>query len=241
MKGEGKIVAIIVAAGEGVRAGFAQPKQFAPLRGAPVVARALAPFLRAAEIDSVAVAVHPRRESQAATVLRQASEASAEFAKLRAVRILPVGKKSRAQTVAAAVDAACADRDWALVHDAARPFLKPELLSRIIAAARRDGVGAAPLSPLSEALKIADDSGRVLESVSRAGLFLAQTPQMFQAGPLKKALAQNPRADDECEAMHRAGFKFQMTPGDSLNIKLTFPADFVLAEALAGAAEGGAQ
>ena len=241
MKGEGKIVAIVVAGGKGVRAGFARPKQFAPIRGVPAVVRALAPLLRAPEISVVAVAVHPRCESQTAEIFRRAS---GEFSGLQSVRILSVGKESRAGTVAAAVGEICADDDWALVHDAARPFLKPELLARVVSAARRDGVGAAPLSPLSEALKIADDSGRVLESVPRAGFFLAQTPQMFRAGLLKKALAQSPQADDECEAMHRAGFQFQMTPGDRLNIKLTFPADYVLAESLAAApdaAEEGAQ
>ena len=109
------------------------------------------------------------------------------------------------------------------------------MLSRVIAAALEDGTGAAPLLPLSQALKKADDSGRVVESVPRAGLYLAQTPQMFRAGLLKKALALAPDADDECEAMHRAGHQFGSVPGDPRNIKLTFPADFALAEAMAAA------
>ena len=229
MKSSPRIVAIVAAGGTGARAGRAQPKQFAPVGGIPAVVRALAPFARAPQVSAVVLVVNPQRQSEVAAALKQSPAAP------DSVCILPAGKETRAQTVAAAVGECCADDDWALVHDAARPFLDCGLLSRVIAAALEDGIGAAPLLPLSQALKKADDSGRVVESVPRAGLYLAQTPQMFRAGLLKKALALAPDADDECEAMHRAGHQFGSVSGDPRNIKLTFPADFALAEAMAAA------
>ena len=247
MNSSPRIVAIVAAGGTGARAERAQPKQFAPVGGIPVVVRALKSFVGARKVDSVQVVVNSKHESSARKLLQEnylaPRTAPANFptpppnsrSSQANVGILTVGKETRAQTVAAAVCECCADDDWALVHDAARPFLDCGLLSRVIAAALRDGIGAAPLLPLSQALKKADDSGRIVESVPRAGLYLAQTPQMFRAGLLKKALALAPDADDECEAMHRAGHRFQSVPGDPRNIKLTFPADFALAEAMAAA------
>ena len=230
MENDGNIVAIVAAGGKGVRAECGRPKQFAILGGVSVLVRAVAPFVRSPRVSVVVVAVNPEWEAEAETIVPRLPFPQAGH---RApLRILPVGKESRAQTVAAAISETCGDNDWALVHDAARPFLNPETLSRIIAAATQDGAGAAPVLPVSEALKKTDDNGNVVGSVSRDGLFFAQTPQMFRAGLLKRALAQTPDAEDECEAMRGAGFRFQTVPGDPRNIKLTFPADFALAAAL---------
>ena len=218
----GNIVAIVAAGGAGDRAGFAAPKQFAPVGGVPMLARAVAPLVASAEIAVVCVAVASAESERARAALRDFSS----------VKILPVGKQTRARTVRAAVCEACADDDWALVHDAARPFLPPELLSQVVAAAKKNKVGALPVAPLSDALKVVDENKVATESVPRAGLFCAQTPQMFRAGELKTALAAHPDAADECEAMHRAGFFPAAVPGDSRNVKLTFPSDFKVAEAL---------
>ena len=114
----GNIVAIVAAGGAGDRAGFAAPKQFAPVGGVPMLARAVAPLVASAEIAVVCVAVASAESERARAVLRDFS----------LVKILPVGKQTRARTVRAAVCESCADDDWALVHDAARPFLPPELL-----------------------------------------------------------------------------------------------------------------
>ena len=245
MGNDGNVVAIVAAGGKGVRAECGRPKQFAMLSGVSVLGRAVAPFAQCAEVSSVVVAVNPEWVREAETVVNQLPShpshpslsslaRSAQVAGKRGafVRVLGVGGESRGRTVAAALNEGCRENDWALVHDAARPFLSAEALLRVIVAARGNGVGAAPVLPVSEALKKVDEDGSVVGRVERAGLFLAQTPQMFRAGLLKKALEQTPDAEDECEAMVNAGFRFATVDGDPRNFKLTFPADFALAEAL---------
>ena len=228
MGNDGNVVAIVAAGGKGVRAECGRPKQFAMLSRVSVLGRAVAPFAQCAEVSSVVVAVNPEWVREAETIL----SSSARKGDCGFVRVLGVGGESRGRTVAAALNEGCRENDWALVHDAARPFLSAEALLRVIVAARGNGVGAAPVLPVSEALKKVDEDGSVVGRVERAGLFLAQTPQMFRAGLLKKALEQTPDAEDECEAMVNAGFRFATVDGDPRNVKLTFPADFALAEAL---------
>ena len=245
MGNDGNVVAIVAAGGKGVRAECGRPKQFAMLSRVSVLGRAVAPFAQCAEVSGVVVAVNPEWVREAETVVNQLPShpshpplsslaRSAQVAGKRGafVRVLGVGGESRGRTVAAALNEGCRENDWALVHDAARPFLSAEALLRVIVAARGNGVGAAPVLPVSEALKKVDEDGNVVGRVERAGLFLAQTPQMFRAGLLKKALEQTPDAEDECEAMVNAGFRFATVHGDPRNVKLTFPADFALAEAL---------
>ena len=242
MGNDGNVVAIVAAGGKGVRAECGRPKQFAMLSRVSVLGRAVAPFAQCAEVSGVVVAVNPEWVREAETVVNQLPShpslsslaRSAQVAGKRGafVRVLGVGGESRGRTVAAALNEGCRENDWALVHDAARPFLSAEALLRVIVAAMQNGIGAAPVLPVSEALKKVDEDGNVVGRVARAGLFLAQTPQMFRAGLLKKALEQTPDAEDECEAMVNAGFRFATVDGDPRNVKLTFPADFALAEEL---------
>ncbi len=212
-------IAIIVAAGNGRRAGSI-PKQFYMLNDYSVLWYAVAPFLRHEMISEVRVIV---ADDDAA------AEAKALLRGL-AVTIMPKGGASRAQTVLNGfVD--CADDCSILVHDAARPCLDDDLLERFLEQASDDPNGGILALPLADALKESAD-GRVLRALPRSNKWLAQTPQMFRAAPLRRALTQFPDAADEAEAMTMAGFSPLLVTGATKNIKITNAEDFATAALL---------
>jgi 2-C-methyl-D-erythritol 4-phosphate cytidylyltransferase len=162
------------------------------------------------------------------------------------------GGATRADTVAAALDDSGADDgDWVLVHDAARPGLPVEALARLIDACLNDAVGGLLALPVADTVKdsraraaaarkagkpAAQDGSvpRAARTLDRAGLWLAQTPQMFRAGPLRAALAAARKGGldvtDEASAMEAAGFAPKLVQGDARNFKVTWPDDFELME-----------
>lgn len=217
------IFAVVPAAGHGSRMGEALPKQYLPLAGVPLVHHALAVLAQSARLRRVAVVIaaddghwarHPLPEPAGRVVA------------------LPVGGETRAATVAnglARLAPEARDDDWALVHDAARPCLTPALLDRLIDAVGDDSVGGLLALPVSDTLKRADAGGRVAQTVSRDGLWRAQTPQLFRFGLLRRALAARPDATDEAQAVESLGGHPLLVPGEATNIKVTYPEDLALA------------
>ena len=145
--------------------------------------------------------------------------------------------------------AGAGEADWVLVHDAARCLVTPALIDRLIDACLDDPVGGLLAQPLADTLKrgAADASAappassgqavsRIAATVPREDLWLAQTPQMFRLGPLLAALeaaeARGLAITDEASAMEAAGHAPRLVPGSPHNIKVTWPEDFALAEAL---------
>ena len=212
--------AVIAAAGQGKRIGGA--KQFAHIAGHAVLWHAAHPFLRSAEVSHVRVVV-------AADAVRQARAALAEYA--AQIEVLPLGGSTRMESVRGGLTN-IADDDWVLVHDAARPCLADATLARLLAA-RTHADGALLALPVREALKHA---GPPLQTLSKQEKFLAQTPQMFRAGMLRRALdlcaAARHIADDESQAMEQAGYAPLLVAGEAANIKITDTADFALAETI---------
>lgn len=155
------------------------------------------------------------------------------------------GGANRAESVhnglLAAMAAVDAD-DWVLVHDAARPCLPRADLERLIAACAGDAVGGLLALPVADTVKrgAADAAGvvRAESTADRSQLWLAQTPQMFRAGVLAQALhTGNPGVDrsaitDEASAIEQLGLKPRLVPGSRDNIKLTYPEDMGIAQAL---------
>jgi len=135
----------------------------------------------------------------------------------------------------AAVDA----DDWILVHDAARPCLPHADLERLLKEASGDAVGAILALPVAETVKrAADESGvaRIASTEDRAGLWLAQTPQMFRAGLLAQALrSAKGRITDEASAVEEMGLKPRIVQGSRDNLKVTYPEDIAIAEAILSA------
>jgi 2-C-methyl-D-erythritol 4-phosphate cytidylyltransferase len=122
-------------------------------------------------------------------------------------------------------------QDWVLVHDAARPCLRQAALVRLLTEGAQNGVGGLLAVPVADTLK--REAGReVSATVSRQGLWRAQTPQMFRFGLLLKALQQNVNIPftDEAQAMEALGYHPRLVMGDAFNLKVTWPEDLQMAE-----------
>lgn len=122
--------------------------------------------------------------------------------------------------------------DWVLVHDAARCLVTPAWIDRLVDACLADEVGGLLAQPLADTLKREED-GRVSATVPRTNKWLAQTPQMFRIGMLRQALDQAEDAvTDEASAIEALGLQPLLVPGSAHNFKVTWPEDFLLAEAV---------
>lgn len=219
------VAALIVAAGRGLRAGGAEPKQFRSLAGQSPLRMSLRAFAEHPEVSLVQPVIHADDEA------RYAQEVTG-------LSLLPAatGRATRQGSVLAGLDALAArEPDIVLIHDAARPFASPSLISRSIAAASQFG-GAIPALKVTDAVKTVDDVGHVTDNIERSYVRLVQTPQAFTFAPLyeahRKAVATG-RDDfpDDAALAQWAGMKVNVFEGERSNIKLTTPDDFVRAEA----------
>jgi len=127
--------------------------------------------------------------------------------------------------------------DWVLVHDAARPCLPYHDLQQLISVIGEDQVGGILALPVSDTVKRAakDEAGaqRIATTEDRAQLWLAQTPQMFRAGLLMQALQKaRGTVTDEASAIEQLGLKPRLVAGSRENLKVTYPEDVVIAEAI---------
>jgi 2-C-methyl-D-erythritol 4-phosphate cytidylyltransferase/2-C-methyl-D-erythritol 2,4-cyclodiphosphate synthase len=212
--------AIVVAAGSGSRAGGA--KQWRALGGRPVVRWSVDALLTAGAEDVV-------------VVVSAGSEAGARsaLAGLTGWR-LATGGDTRAASVRNGLQALGGPGDRpVLIHDAARPFLDAAVIRRLIAALG-EADGALPALPVADSLRRAAD-GLVTGAVERDGLWRAQTPQAFRYQGIVDACAAWPAdepATDEAAVLERAGGRVRIVEGDARLMKLTFPEDFAMAEAL---------
>jgi 2-C-methyl-D-erythritol 4-phosphate cytidylyltransferase/2-C-methyl-D-erythritol 2,4-cyclodiphosphate synthase len=219
-----RIAAIIVAAGSGSRAGEGLAKQWRTLAGKPVL-RWSAEALLSAGVAPLVVVV-PAAESERA---RQCLEGLDGW-------IATPGGAIRADSVRAGLEqlSAVADDAAVLVHDAARPFVASQHVERLVAALR-DADGAIPALAVSDTLK--RQAPNALETVPREGLWRAQTPQAFRLGVLRSAYQLWPASagepTDDAAVVERAGGRVALAPGDPMLMKLTYPEDFTMAEALA--------
>lgn len=218
--------AIVPAAGSGSRFGAEMPKQYLPLAGRPLIHHTLDALCRCPLIDRVWVVLSPGDEHWSAW------DWSVLGPKLETVYC---GGATRAQSVGnglAAAETVVADDDWVLVHDAARPCVSQAMLRALCAELADDPVGGLLAAPVADTLKRADGEQRVLATEPRDGLWQAQTPQMFRYGLLRRALAEHPEVTDEAGAIEAAGFRPRLVRADASNLKVTYPADLALAEAI---------
>lgn len=218
-----KYTVLIPAAGNGSRFGGERPKQYALLAGKPVLQHTLDALAANARIGRIAVVLSPQDRDFDA-LIRPGVQTVA----------YPVGGASRAETVANGLNALLADgldeNEVLLVHDAARCCLPQSALNRLLDAAGHPD-GAILAVPVADTLKRADNGGAVAATVCRDGLWQAQTPQLFQAALLRRALAAADlsQVTDEASAVEMLGLRPLLVEGDSRNLKLTRPADAALA------------
>jgi len=234
MPAQSKLYALIPAAGAGTRAGGAEPKQFASIAGQPVLAHTLRALLGEERVLLAFVVLSPEDRRFAAWDWSEFGE-----------RVAPLycGGATRARSVANGL-AAMADtldlEDWVLVHDAARPCLRPADVARLVDAVADDEVGGLLATPLADTVKKAGGDLRVERTVDREGLWSAMTPQMFRMGrllqALDSALAAGVDITDEAGAMERLGWRARLVQGARSNIKITFAEDLEAAARLLGVA-----
>ncbi len=228
MSGRARRWAVVVAAGRGERFGGSTPKQYIPLLGRPALSWSLAALLASPAVDGVVVALAPRDRRWK------------RLAESRNPRVSTcVGGDCREASVSNALLALASrarDGDWVMVHDAARPCLRREDLDALVAATSGDPVGGLLAVPVPDTLKVDDGRGRSVRTADRTGLWRALTPQMFRYGLLRRALAlcaeRERSVTDEASAIEALGLRPRLVPGRGDNIKLTTPADSVLAEAI---------
>jgi len=221
---QARLWALVPCAGAGTRAGTPVVKQYQPLAGRPLVLHTLAALAAVGRLSGTLVVV------AAGDGFLPALAAPGSW------RWAACGGATRAQTVAQGLAelqrAGAHDQDWVLVHDAARCLITPALIDRLIDACLGDAVGGLLAHPVADTLKLAVGD-RVAETTDRRARWLAQTPQMFRIGLLRQALATaGDRVTDESSAIEALGLAPLLVPGSAQNLKVTYPEDFLLAQAI---------
>ena len=223
-----RLFALVPCAGSGERSGAAGPKQYAMLAGQSLVAHTLAALAAVPRLAATLVVLDPQD-----TQFERHAPAFAGWA-------ARVGGSTRAQTVANGLAEltrrGAGPLDWVLVHDAARCLLRAEWVDALIDACLDDAVGGLLALPVADTLKAEGDDerrGRVQATLDRRAKWQAQTPQMFRLQALRSALAAAPaNVTDEAGAMEAQGHAPKLVPGALENFKVTYPADFDLADRL---------
>jgi len=221
-------VAIVVAAGKGTRLGGDRPKQFLELAGVPVIIHTLEQFERSKQINEV-ITVLPAEDTAGFESLAQKFE-------LNKVRRVVAGGSTRAQSVRNGLNS-IADADIVAVHDGVRPLVTPNEIDEVVAAAVRSGA-AILTAPVADTIKRVE-ADRIVQTISRAELRRALTPQCFRFDILKRAYAELDELEssgieitDESMLVERLGVEIVAVEGSDRNIKITSVEDLKQAEAL---------
>ncbi len=225
-----RIAAILPAAGLGTRMGADTPKQFLELDGVPIVMLSLR---RIASCELVTEIIVATRGDGVARLEEQIREEKFQQ-KVRVVR----GGDSRQDSVARALEEVSSDTEIVLVHDAVRPFVTREQITRVIEEARRCqaailGIPAMDTVKEVKRASLPEDVALITATIPRERVVLAQTPQAFSTKLLKEAFARaqadGVSASDEAGLVERLGHDVHVVLGSERNIKITKPADMDLA------------
>jgi 2-C-methyl-D-erythritol 4-phosphate cytidylyltransferase/2-C-methyl-D-erythritol 2,4-cyclodiphosphate synthase len=218
-----RFAVLIVAAGKGERSGLGRPKQYEALAGKPMLRRTVEAFSGL----PVRVVIGPGQEALASEAL----------AGLDLPPPVP-GGATRQESVRRGLEAMAADApDFVLIHDAARPFVSPRIVAAVTEALEKGAAGALPMLAVADTLRRYD--GAHWETVSREGLYRAQTPQGFAFSAILAAHRAHAaiQVTDDMALAELAGIAVERVEGDERNFKLTTKDDFTLANALLSAGE----
>ena len=214
--------ALIPAAGVGARMAASGPKQYLKIGGKPMLRHAIDAFLFSELIAHTYVVVSPD------------DPVIDSIVPSHGVTVLRCGGATRAESVQnglAALNTTLRENDWVLVHDAARPGLDEHLIEKLITHTGEHPVGGVLALPVVDTVKrcIAGEVG----TVSREGMWLAQTPQMFRYKLLRDALSaarDMKQITDDASAVEALGLSPKLVEGDPRNLKVTLPGDVRIAE-----------
>ncbi|MBA2485058.1 MAG: 2-C-methyl-D-erythritol 4-phosphate cytidylyltransferase [Nitrospira sp.] len=223
-----RAVALVPAAGRGLRMGGPIPKQFLALGGRPILLQALRILQASPVIHEIILAV-PQAERQ---YCLNHIVAPGEFGKVTKV---VDGGEQRQDSVRHALAEVSEDTEIVLVHDAVRPFLTEDMIRKVVEAATEYGAAIIAL-PMRDTVKYVAPDGVIERTVDRRPLWLAQTPQAFRRVWLeeghRKALLDGTQATDDAHLVELIGKPVVVVEGSGENIKVTRPEDLVIGEAI---------
>jgi 2-C-methyl-D-erythritol 4-phosphate cytidylyltransferase/2-C-methyl-D-erythritol 2,4-cyclodiphosphate synthase len=208
------VTAIIAAGGWGRRLGAGVPKQLLQVGGATILERSVGAFASHPGVAEVVVALP-------ATLAADPPGWLAALGGGSRVRVVAGGER-RQDSVANAFDAIAAEAEIVLVHDAARPFVTADVISRSIEGAAAHGAAIAAVGAQDTVKRV--EGGAIAETLPRESIVLAQTPQAFRRGVLRDAVAlgrSGVQATDEAALAERAGHRVHVIDGDPANVKIT--------------------
>jgi 2-C-methyl-D-erythritol 4-phosphate cytidylyltransferase len=213
--------AIIVAAGSSERMGF--DKLFALVSGKPVIAHTIAAFENTKCVDEIILVGRADSLGELRKVIGKPTK----------VKQIIAGGAERSDSVRAGLEHIDPKSNFVAVHDAARPMITPEKITRVFEAARTSG-GATLAETINDTLKRADADLAVVGSVDRDGVYAMQTPQVFEKKLLEEAYEfvanKKVTVTDEVSAVALLGKKVVLVPNHDFNFKITYPRDLPMAE-----------
>lgn len=222
-----KIAVIVPAAGQSSRFGDKPKKPFALLEGRPVVIRTLELFINRQDVVQTILAVAPEDTEE----VKRKFGPNLSFMGVNLVE----GGAQRAETVAKALERVKPEADFVAVHDAVRPCVTEEMIDAVFAQAAKSGA-AILAAPVRGTLKRVGTANLIEHTVSRDGLWEAQTPQVFRKDWLVEAYAKRDQAPDpvtdDAQLLELLGKKVTVVESDLSNLKITSPTDLRLAQAI---------
>lgn len=221
-------MALVPAAGRGLRMGGSVPKQFLSLGKQPLILHSLRVLQASPVIHEIILAV-PQSDMDYCL-----KEIVTKHHFTKVTKVVPGGAE-RQDSVRHALEAVHDDVDVVLVHDAVRPFLTERMVEEVVSMARAKGAAIIAL-PMRDTVKQVGADHVIERTVDRAGLWLAQTPQAFRRDWLlsahRKAHGEGVRATDDAYLMEWCGHSVSVVEGSGENIKVTRPEDLVIGEAI---------
>lgn len=240
VKANGQVYGLVVAAGVGSRFGGHQPKQYAQVAGKTILEHGLLRLAQSNQLKHLYLVV--AKDDGVATQIAQHLTDDVSFC---VPMTLVEGGKERWQSVwqgvIAIANAGADPNDLVLIHDAARPCVAVDDIHSVLAVAHQQPYGAILATPVADTLKKVDAHGQIQQTIQRQSLWQAQTPQVFRLKELQHVLSyvakqhittQSSHITDEASGFEQLGLPIYVVEGSRSNIKLTYPSDLQMIEAL---------
>ena len=224
-----QVNALIVAAGEGKRIGSAVPKPFLPIGNRPMILHTLRRFGESRTVRKVVLLTSTKEISRCQELVRSDSQ-------LRGLEcIISPGGLRRQDSVSQGLTQLDADCEVVIIHDGVRPFVSSRLIDRCVENAFKEGAVIVGV-PVRDTIKVISADRLVRETPPRGSLWEIQTPQVFRTEIIREAYRQavleGTEATDDAMLVERLGKNVTLLEGQTTNIKITVPEDFLFAETL---------